>query len=171
MSKLDYTIIDNFLNEGVAKNLSDFMIGPNSQFSWYYMNSVVNSDDLDHIHNHQFYRIFYWNWEPRPFFDMLAPITSKLNPIAWQRVKANLNTVTPTKITYPFHTDTETENCAKTAIYYLNTNNGVTILEDGTEIESIANRILIFDQKIKHTGTTCTDQKVRSLINFNYIDT
>ena len=51
---------------------------------------------------------------------------------------------------------------------YLNTNDGYTVFEDGTQIESVKNRILIFKTSLKHTGTNCTDQKRRVLINFNY---
>ena len=56
----------------------------------------------------------------------------------------------------------------KGAIFYVNTNNGVTVLEDGTEIESIENRLLLFDSSKEHSSTSCTDAKVRVNINFNY---
>ena len=56
----------------------------------------------------------------------------------------------------------------KGAIFYVNTNDGITVLEDGTEIKSIENRVLLFDPSTKHHSTTCTDQKVRININFNY---
>ena len=55
-----------------------------------------------------------------------------------------------------------------TAVYYINTNNGWTEFENGDKVESVANRIVIFDSNTMHTGTTCTDEKVRVLINFNY---
>ena len=56
----------------------------------------------------------------------------------------------------------------KGAIFYVNTNDGFTVLEDGTEIKSIENRVLLFDPSTKHHSTTCTDKKVRITINFNY---
>ena len=55
-----------------------------------------------------------------------------------------------------------------TAIYYVNTNNGYTEFEDGSRVESIENRLVTFPSYMKHTGTTCTDQKRRIVINFNY---
>ena len=45
----------------------------------------------------------------------------------------------------------------------------VTVLEDGTECESVANRLLLFDATKPHHSTTCTDQKRRVNINVNYM--
>ena len=50
----------------------------------------------------------------------------------------------------------------------MNTNNGYTIFEDGTKVESVANRMITFPANLKHTGTSCTDQQVRIVINFDY---
>ena len=38
----------------------------------------------------------------------------------------------------------------------------------GTKVESIANRMITFPSNMKHTGTSCTDEKIRVVINFNY---
>jgi len=55
------------------------------------------------------------------------------------------------------------------AIYSLNTCNGFTRLQDGTKVDSIANRLLIFDGSEVHNSSTTTDQKGRYNINFNYL--
>ena len=55
-----------------------------------------------------------------------------------------------------------------TSIFYVNTNNGYTKFEDGTKVESVANRMITFPSNMKHTGTSCTDEKKRIVINFNY---
>ena len=54
------------------------------------------------------------------------------------------------------------------SIFYVNTNDGFTVFEDGTKVESVANRMLTFPTNMKHSGTACTDQKYRIIINFNY---
>ena len=54
-------------------------------------------------------------------------------------------------------------------LFYVNTNNGFTILEDGTKVESIANRALFFDSSKSHKSTTCTDEDIRVNININYV--
>ena len=54
-------------------------------------------------------------------------------------------------------------------IFHINNNNGYTILEDGTKIESIANRAVFLDTSKPHQSTTCTDQDIRLNININYV--
>ena len=56
----------------------------------------------------------------------------------------------------------------KASILYINTCDGYTKFEDGTKIDSVANRMLIFDGSKLHTSSTTTDQPVRMNINFNY---
>ena len=57
---------------------------------------------------------------------------------------------------------------SSTSIFYVNTNNGYTKFEDGTKVESVANRMVTFPSNMKHTGTSCTDERIRVVINFNY---
>ena len=84
------------------------------------------------------------------------------------RVKANLQTYTPELVINDWHTDMDYGN--KTAIYYVNTCDGYTEFEEtGQKVESIRNRIVIFDGSMRHRGTTTTNSKIRMLINFNYI--
>ena len=51
----------------------------------------------------------------------------------------------------------------------MNTNNGYTEFENGVKIESVANRLITFPAGMKHRGTSCTDKKIRVVINFNYL--
>jgi hypothetical protein len=53
-------------------------------------------------------------------------------------------------------------------VYYINTNNGWTEFKKGGKVKSVENRMLIFDSSLEHMGVTCTDQKSRVVINFNY---
>ena len=62
-------------------------------------------------------------------------------------------------IDYPF-----THNAA---VLYVNDNDGYTEI-DNKKIESVANRVSIFDGSKEHNSTTCTDQKVRVVMSFNY---
>ena len=56
----------------------------------------------------------------------------------------------------------------KTCLFCLNTCDGYTKLEDGTKIDSIANRAIFFDPTFEHCSTNTTDQPRRVNINFNY---
>ena len=78
--------------------------------------------------------------------------------------------MTPRKDTnfkYPMHTDTDLKG-HKTSVFYINTNNGGTIFQNGKKTKSKANRLVEFDSYQNHAGIDCTDQKVRGVINFNY---
>jgi hypothetical protein len=65
------------------------------------------------------------------------------------------------------HRDYDHENLT-TAIYYVNSNNGYTKFKSGEEIKSLENRLIVFKCNLLHSGTTCTDEKRRVVINFNF---
>jgi hypothetical protein len=169
--KCKYKIIDNVLSNSVADEIINHFIG-NAMFPWYYNHTVVPNDNPNDLYNYQLTHTFYNQYAVcSSFFPIISPLVQYLNPESIIKIKANLNPRTEVRHTFDYHTDFNSKSDdRKTAIYYVNSNDGVTILADGTEIESIANRLVIFDQKISHTGTTCTDQKVRCVINLNYIE-
>ena len=77
---------------------------------------------------------------------------------------------TKTKQVFGFHTDFPWNYKWNTAIFYINTNNGKTLFKHNKQISSRENRVAIFDGRLKHTGTTCTDAKNRIVINLNYFN-
>lgn len=164
-------IIDNFLNQEDLKNIRDYLISYN--FSWHFLNSKCSeslgaecSDDNNYQFCHMFYDDNQTNQYVSQYFSLLSPIIQKLNTKSLIRIKSNLSMKSDRLEKYCYHTDTNFD--CKTAIFYLNTNDGFTVFENGSKVESIENRILIFNSQLKHTGTTCTDQKFRMVINFNY---
>jgi len=169
------TIIDDFLSNDELKSLQDLMI---YGINWYYNDFVdYNPKDADaikvddYLHNFQFTHAFFKNCVPvSDHLKSLNPILKKLNIASIVRIKANLSTVSNTIERHNFHEDFSDITCT-TAIFYVNTNNGVTIFEDGTTVNSVENRLVRFNSKLKHTGTTCTDKKIRCVINFNYFET
>ena len=54
-------------------------------------------------------------------------------------------------------------------MFYLNTNDGYTLLEDGTKIKSIANRVLLFNPNDLHASTSTSDTNRRVTININWL--
>ena len=71
--------------------------------------------------------------------------------------------------TTPMHQDYKiTLDNQKTGIFYVNTNNGKTVFEDGEQITSIANRLIVFPACKIHAGTTHTDVNYRCVINLNW---
>lgn len=101
------------------------------------------------------------------FYSMVEPLLGKMNVRSLIRMKANLVTIGNEIEEHGFHTDVEFAD-AKTAVYYVNSNNGYTRFKDGTVVESVANRLVAFPASMEHTGTNCTDSKTRVVININY---
>ena len=82
------------------------------------------------------------------------------------RIKANLYYKTPILKEHPEHMDYDFPH--KGAIYYINDNDGYTVLKGKHKIKSEANSLLLFDPSEPHNSTSCTDAKARININFNY---
>jgi hypothetical protein len=164
--------IDNFLGKKEFDSLQALMMG--NEFLWRYSNSVDSMLEKVNENKFQFVHVFYFSPAPcSQYFENLTPIFEIIQPISLVRIKANLLTKTPNIIENTFHIDTgdmseEKQKQITTAIYYMNTNNGYTIFEDGLIVESVANRMVFFSSNMKHTGTSCTDEKTRVIINFNY---
>lgn len=167
------TVIDNFLEIEIFEKLQEIVFS--NAFPWYWskilrdydFESSALCDNVDY--NYQFFHILYANHKIcSDFYEDFIPILESLKVRSLLRLKMNLNPMTNTIIKHGFHRDYPFDD-SKTAILYLNTNNGYTEFEDSNEIvESIENRIVIFDAKMRHTGTTCTDTSRRIILNINY---
>ena len=164
MKGLPYVVTDNFLDDNSLKNLCDTMLG--SDFPWFYNDNIVSKDEGRHF---QFVHGFYNNYIPRSnWFYLIEPILKNLQPKGLVRVKANTTTRTDDHIIHKQHTDLPfTFTNAYTSVFYLNTNNGGTVFKEGV-VNSLKNRLVTFPMCEKHSGKTCTDEKRRVLINFNY---
>lgn len=156
-------IIDNFLDKEDFLKLQNFIV--KGKMPWYFGEVICKEEK-----HSQFYHIFYDYFTIYSnSFDLLYPIITKLNIKACIRIKANLLTRTDEIIEHGYHTDYNFDNL-KTAVFYCNTNNGYTKFKNGKKVESIENRIVCFDAKELHTGSTCTDEKTRVVININYYE-
>ena len=177
-------IHDNFLDDEDYQNLK--LAFCTSEVDWKWNDSVVYSDHRDHVYNFQFVHTIHHNSEFVSEWSKLTyPILSNLKAKVLLRIKANLNVRTPTIIERKYHNDMNMDFIQtgypsfpidttdhipyKTAIYYVNSNDGYTLFECGKKIESVSNRIVIFPGKLKHAGTTCTNEKIRVVLNINYI--
>lgn len=161
-------IIDNFIDQQSFQNLKNTMLGDN--FCWNYNQAIDYADDKDKF---QFTHSFYKESGPSSFFyDTITPVLRRIKYKELFRIKANLLTRTSKIEPNTFHTDIQGNWGVIpyiTSILYLNTNDGYTEFEDGTKIESIENRWVSFPEDTKHRGTSCTNERVRVVINFNYL--
>jgi len=166
---MNVEIYDNLLLPEDYQRLYETMYS--NRFPWFYSNG--KSFLSEHENNKQIFQFthhFYGRhtWQSQ-FVEIIEPILKFLSPVAIFKIKANLTTITPTKLQYSYHRDSGANLLqSKTACYYVNTNNGSTVFVDGQEIESVANRLIVFDSNRLHTGTSCTDESTRCVINFNY---
>jgi len=164
-------IEDNFLKQEEFDKIQKLM-GEPSPFPWFYADRIVFEDDVDKF---QFIHAFYDNHMPMsPFSNELDSIINIIQPFSIVKIRAKLLTRTPEIVESTFHVDIPLleENLKQwtTSIFYINTNNGYTKFEDGTIVESVANRMLSFPANMKHCGTSCTDERRRVVINFNYFE-
>ena len=156
-------IYKNFLPKDVFKKLKDTMMG--EYFPWYFNDYVSEFQKED---NFQFTFRFindgdYVCWGE--WKNIIIPVLQKINHKKINRVKANLLTRTDKNIEQGFHTDQDT---GTTGILYLDNSNGYTKFENGKKIKSEENKYVEFNSALKHTGSSCTDEKRRVVINFNY---
>ena len=175
-------IIDNFLDKEVFKKLQSFLSG--NAFPWFYNESKVIFDknkkpfapikgypsDNPHQFIHGFYDTTHtWSqWTCH-----LAPLLDKIKPRAWIRIKANLESIYSKSLVGGWHYDKTTDGVVwtdtTTSIFFVNTNNGYTIFENGKKVPSIENRLVTFPNNILHTGVSQTNTKTRITLNLNYL--
>ena len=103
-----------------------------------------------------------------PLFRLFTPLLARIGCTTPLRLRANLLINRNKHIRGIEHTDEITERMDhNTAIFYLNTCNGKTVV-DGTEVESIANRVVIFPANTPHYVISQTDTDRRIVLNINY---
>jgi len=172
-------IIDNFLSKEDFHRLENALLGYTSGFPWFLSVVVTGDAEIECSENsnwqlcHSFYDVPKGpDYRPMPTMSLILPILEKLEPKILIRVKANLNHRTEQVEVHSYHTDVPEDELApmsKTAVFYVNSNDGYTIFEDGERVDSVANRLLMFDATQKHSGSTCTNEKFRCVININWL--
>ena len=187
-----YEVIDNFLEKEYFEELVNIFINKDRSESptkhqeradmsvkeraaalpWFFQTDIMipewNKDWL--AENKLFYmtHVFYEKNAPRSYFyDKLHPFLEKLDARCLIRLKANLFPKAETLHEHPMHIDYEFPHTG--AVLSLNTCDGYTKLHDGTKIESVANRLLLFDGSKEHSPTNTTNATVRVNINVNFI--
>lgn len=174
------TIIDNAVSQDLADLLENEMCTrvKHGGMAWFFSDVVTFKEEKylvgPHPHIYKFSHIFFENGAPKSAaFPVITPILDLLKCDAIVNIRAFLTTYTGSAYQGAFHTDTDctdptTIKHRYTAIYYVNTNNGYTLFEDGQRVESVKNRLCIFPFYNRHAVVTATDVKARAVINFNY---
>jgi len=165
------SIQDNFLTMTEFTTLRDIVTA--DTFPWFFTKTTVRDDKEDSTG--LFSRTVYYENIPRgELFYSMFPILDRMGVEIIFRIKLNLQPRLPEPYFSTFHTDTDHWEASRaaqwtTSIFYMNTCNGYTELENGQKIESVENRLVSFPSNIEHRGVTQTDEQTRILINFNYL--
>jgi len=174
---MKHKVIDNFLDEEYFDSLvtlfTDKEKKGNAIMPWFFGSSIAYPGLVEfdlQIEDKLFYMVhlFYNNNAPNSeHYESLFPLLEKLKTKCMIRIKANLFPNTEILHEHPMHIDYPYSHSG--AILSLNTCDGYTKLEDGTKINSVANRILLFDAGKRHCSTTTTNISARINININYM--
>ena len=155
-------IIDNFLAEEEFKSIQYLMMS--NGFNWFYSKGRVTNDDGSFNMVHMFYQPDVG--KNSQYINMWNNFMDKVKAKKCTRIKANLTFKTSEPNPTLYHSD---YSDIKTAIFYINTNNGYTEFENGVRVNSVANRVCIFDSNLNHRGVTHTEgDQQRIVVNFNY---
>ena len=172
IKKMKYEVIDNFLDEEYFDKLVTLITDKektgNRTMPWFFQSRIADINKESDSNLFYMIHMFYdGNVPMSPFYDKLIPLLNKLEARCLIRTKINLYPNTEILHEHPMHVDFPYSHSA--AILSLNTCDGYTKLKDGTKIDSVANRILLFDSSEEHCSTTTTNVHARINININYI--
>lgn len=170
-------IEDNFIKaeefSALHKLFSDL------HFNWFYAPSQAYWDDKEAIDERAvdnkpiFQHGIFVQQQASYAYPYVQPIIKKLgiDESKILRIQANLCIHNDNVYYSDWHTDyPNTDNKFKTAVYYINSCNGGTEFKDGEIVNSVGNRIVIFDGSKEHRSKSQTDTKRRMVININYKD-
>ena len=168
---MKYEVVDNFLDEEYFDSLvtlfTDKEKTGNMEMPWFFSSHIANEKETEGNLFYMTHVLYDQNVPMSPLYNELIPLLNKFEMKSLIRIKANLYPNTEILHEHPMHIDCDFSHSG--AILSLNTCDGYTKLKDGTKIDSVANRILLFDASEEHCSTTTTNVSARINLNINYI--
>jgi len=163
-----YVIKDNVLPDSEYMMLSSMLISEGA-VPWFYSHTQTTNMPKDTSY---FWHVLFDNHKVRSdLFDSFQPLLHTIGCESLINLRLNL-TVARERGYSNIHCDEYSKSMNhKTAIFYIGTNNGKTILKlpsGDLEVDSVDNRILIFDSNILHCAKHQTDEDIRIVANINY---
>jgi hypothetical protein len=158
-------IIDNFLPDSLYQDLKSLILGDN--IDWSYCPGATYLDQHDEFYF--VHRVIAPDYTSSIFKDIkpiLYFMDDKLGFVIENLIRINCTLTTNQGVHQrtAMHVDFPIPHYV--GIYYINDNNGPTVVED-TEVECVANRFLLFDGSKMHSGTLQDDCHARVNIVFN----
>tara|TARA_Y100001973_G_scaffold90006_1_gene136996 strand:- start:253 stop:759 length:507 start_codon:yes stop_codon:yes gene_type:complete len=166
--KTEYEVIDNLLPKDYFNELKEIVMS--DEISWFWNKNINrfhkhNEDDFTSYFTHNLFNMKL-SYIYSEYYKHFHRFWSYLNMRALMRMKLNLYPRTDTIEIHEPHIDYDDDH--KGCIFSFNTCDGFTKLEDGTKIESVENRALLFNPSKIHSSSSTTNDKARVNININY---
>lgn len=165
-------VLDDFLDRETFLAMRGALLAPSFPWEDSLVLSPSESAHLAPAENRQRVHGFFLDKQGvrirSPHLGIVQPLLERLQPARLLKVKLNLTARRDRPIAWGLHVDTRHPG-ATTAVFYLNTNNGGTLFEDGTRVDSVGNRLVLFEASRRHTGVSCTDAAFRLVLNVNLL--
>lgn len=164
-------VIDNFLNDSYHKEILNLLNGPN--FPWYYQDNLTYRNQKNSLNDFGFSHVFLNKNGPKSsYYNLILPfilkVKDEIKAKTIIRCRGDMTVLSIKKYIHQYHTDSSTPNIA--SVYYVNNSDGETIFKESKKsIKPKANRLIIFDGSILHTGCSPQKNKNRILLNSNYL--
>ena len=175
----DITVIDNFLDKDDFIELKEIWTHENTTWN---LTPGISADDSTNaiknpLDNYMFNHLVYK--DNRIFSDAFEKVYSILHPHMNEmfgnafrvitRIKVNMYTRTHEVQNHPWHVDSQDIVGLRGLLLCFNTCDGYTGFDDGTEINSVENRGILFDATERHHSTSCSNAPYRLNMNINYV--
>jgi hypothetical protein len=147
-------LINNFLDNNILFEIQKIIT--DKKFSWF-LNEDEDCFVFEHSLNNDIFNPTILN-DFKKKLRVQEFLDCKLLLITQTNKKQNCNN----KITYDPH------NNKKIAVFYLNTNDGDTIITNKAKFESIENSLLLIDPNTAFFHTTCTNRRYRLILQISY---
>ena len=160
--EIKYKVVDNFLPINYFKKIQSLLL--NARLEWYYKDysSYVGGKD-----GHSFVHVLWSSGKKTSnFLDEFNFLLEKLKVKHLLQLRANMLIRDSVYSQSDLHVDYDNTS-STTAILYINTNNGYTILNK-EKIKSVENRLLVFPVNVKHATIRQTDTNRRIVLNINF---
>ena len=154
-------IIENFLEDNDFNEIQQLFLS--RHFPWFFYEKSLEHDQTHFQFTHQ----IFTEHTKFNYYGAVEKLVQKLNPTSIHRIKANLTTKTPSIIETGLHIDLDKDFTS--ALFFINDCDGYCRFGD-KKITSKQNRLVKFKSNILHTGSTCTDQDRRVVINVIYTE-
>ena len=173
------TVIDNFLPPEAFKQIKDLCTS--QDMSWFRSDGISNNDSTNAIvnplDNYYFVHLFFTNYmQTSTHFEVVKEAFTQgmkehlgMSFRNITRIKANFYPRTEEVQVHPFHSDSHDIEGLQGGLLCLNTCDGYTGFEDGTEVDSVENRVVFFDSTKPHHSTSCSNAPYRLNININFL--